>query len=1206
MRKLLFIISIFPFLALGQSQDQNYIKTTTYKQATLSSISTPGVTTANVQVSYFDGLGRPIQQIAHQQSGSGKDIVTHIEYDSFGRQTKDFLPYVNSAPSLNFIDDTTVNSDLIDFYSSYNGGTLYPFSEKELELSPLDKVKKQAAPGDVWYLGSGNEIEFDYQTNDSNDGVKLFVATATWLASNGIYDISITNSGNYAVNQLYKTITRDENHSGFTKNHTTEEFKNKEGQVILKRTYNDIIVDGVLVESQAKHDTYYVYDQYGNLTYVIPPLANGSITNLAGLCYQYKYDSRNRLVEKKLPGKQWEFIVYDKLDRPVATGPAFIPYGGTEVGWLITEYDVFGRVVKTGWKQMTVDTGSRASYQNSINSGSNPFPISQNEKLTENYYDNYSFLGTTIPTTLPESNFPIAQNVKGLQTGSWVRVLDSNNPNTFELSYTLFDDKYRPVRTHTDNYLGGYTEIDTNLDWAGKTLYTLTKHKFDTNADEIVVKDMFEYTDQDRLSIHKQQINSDPEQLIVSNTYDELGQLISKNVGGIDTTGAIGLQKVDYTYNIRGWLKQINDVNTIGNDLFAFKISYNDPVNATTALYNGNISETHWKTANDNILRTYEYFYDKLNRLTNAIYKNEASILNSYGESLTYDKNGNIQTLNRAGGLEDPMYVYEIDILKYTYHPQNKNQLIMVADTSGFPEGFKDDVDSNAALDTTEDYDYDDNGNMERDDNKGISHISYNHLNLPVEIIFNNNQNTKIGYIYNAIGQKLVKNVFSQYNGGSGGEEFKSSSRTMTTLVNNVETTVYLSGFQYKNNILQFFPTAEGYVKLDKNGQYSYVYNYTDHLGNVRLSYSDFDKNGILGNEEVVIGGDVPLSNPYIDYISPIIEENNYYPFGLKHSGYYNENEQQSYQYKFNGKELQDELGLNVYDFEARHYMPDIGRTTSYDPLAEKFYDFSPQSFFNNNPIYFIDPTGMQADGWITQIVDGEKSHTYNSTVNTVEEAKAAGYEGVTEVNTALKVSMEGEYTYNLNADGSVSDGDGNRLEATENITSFTTGAGTKISSWGLMKPYDPSQRQPLASGACTPMHFSSPFFSWGWAAKGLGYAWGSLFGTTSTNTGMAGVRALGNAGEEAVGIGASKVRIPSLTNTAKYRIPDRLTSTALEEVKNVKHLSFTRQLQDFHLYSQQNNLQMILHTRPGTTFSAPLQSAINNGTIITKTIPVK
>jgi hypothetical protein len=48
-----------------------------------------------------------------------------------------------------------------------------------------------------------------------------------------------------------------------------------------------------------------------NLTYVIPPKADMSLTQaiLDDLCYQYQYDNRNRLVAKKLPGKQWEFIV---------------------------------------------------------------------------------------------------------------------------------------------------------------------------------------------------------------------------------------------------------------------------------------------------------------------------------------------------------------------------------------------------------------------------------------------------------------------------------------------------------------------------------------------------------------------------------------------------------------------------------------------------------------------------------------------------------------------------------------------------------------------------------------------------------------------------------------------------------------------------------------------------------------------------------
>lgn len=103
----------------------------------------------------------------------------------------------------------------------------------------------------------------------------------------------------------------------------------------------------------------------------------------------------------------------------------------------------------------------------------------------------------------------------------------------------------------------------------------------------------------------------------------------------------------------------------------------------------------------------------------------------------------------------------------------------------------------------------------------------------------------------------------------------------------------------------------------------------------------------------------------------------------------------------------------------------------------------------------------------------------------------------------------------------------------------------------------------------------------------------------------LANARALAIAGEEAVGVG-SKVMIPSLTGTAKYRIPDQLTSTTLGEVKSVSHLCLTRQVTDFHMFSQQTGRQFILYTRPNTTFSGPLQNLINNGSIITKPIPIK
>jgi hypothetical protein len=187
---------------------------------------------------------------------------------------------------------------------------------------------------------------------------------------------------------------------------------------------------------------------------------------------------------------------------------------------------------------------------------------------------------------------------------------------------------------------------------------------------------------------------------LIQNEYDDLGQLIRKSVGGTDISGAASLQKIDYNYNIRGWLTNINDVkeltpSTDPTDLFAFKISYNEVTNDLAGkiepLFNGNISETFWKTAMDNIKRNYGYQYDALNRLTGSIYQKNGFETNSYNEFPTYDKNGNITTMYRTGYQDDSDQVmpFEIDKLVYGYAPTS-NRLLSVYDQSQSIDGFKD------------------------------------------------------------------------------------------------------------------------------------------------------------------------------------------------------------------------------------------------------------------------------------------------------------------------------------------------------------------------------------------------------------------------------------------------------------------------------------------------------------------------------------
>ncbi|WP_304487932.1 RHS repeat-associated core domain-containing protein, partial [Dysgonomonas sp. Marseille-P4677] len=62
--------------------------------------------------------------------------------------------------------------------------------------------------------------------------------------------------------------------------------------------------------------------------------------------------------------------------------------------------------------------------------------------------------------------------------------------------------------------------------------------------------------------------------------------------------------------------------------------------------------------------------------------------------------------------------------------------------------------------------------------------------------------------------------------------------------------------------------------------------------------------------------------------------------------------------YKYNGKELDDMHQLNLYDYSARYYESAVGRFTSVDPLAEKYYSISPYAYVANNPINAIDPRG--------------------------------------------------------------------------------------------------------------------------------------------------------------------------------------------------------------------------------------------------------
>ncbi|RST26139.1 RHS repeat domain-containing protein [Chryseobacterium lacus] len=364
------------------------------------------------------------------------------------------------------------------------------------------------------------------------------------------------------------------------------------------------------------------------------------------------------------------------------------------------------------------------------------------------------------------------------------------------------------------------------------------------------------------------------------------------------------------------------------------------PHEEATARYNGNIAEVHWAKAtgySEPTIRRYSYSYDAINRLTNANFSepNTAFPNNEfYNESMSYDLNGNVTQLSRNAPSFYGNYAEQIDELSYEY---NGNHLITVSDYSGNATGYEGGGNP---------MEYDANGNMLTMPDKYINQIGYNYLNLPNAIGIHENK-FKFLYLYRADGTKLRKltnltqqdGEFATITEYIDGFHYLTTQGTPDNNVNPVyfayEQEAFIEEMQLSPNetALRFFPTAEGFYDFENK---EYIYQYKDHLGNVRLSYKD------EGNQPIVT------------------DSNDFYPFGM--SFVRNEDEEAKFgagsyfNYKYNGKELQE---TGMYDYGARFYMPDIGRWGVVDPLAEKMPSWSPYIYVNNNPIKYIDPTGM-------------------------------------------------------------------------------------------------------------------------------------------------------------------------------------------------------------------------------------------------------
>jgi RHS repeat-associated protein len=772
-------------LPLAPSNSQNYIVTREYKIPYVSeydlTLNRPDNQVIK-SVQYLDGLGRSMQTVSVHASPLRGDIIQPISYDLMGREIKKYLPYVTADFNSDGSYRSTAITDQNTFYTTPSaiGPNIQAipnnaFSLSVYEESPLNRVIEQGAPGSVWQpvpsSTTGHTIKMEYGTNIANE-VKLWT-----VGSSG------ASSSTYSANTLYKTTSKDENWVVADGNAgVIEVFKDFDGRVVLRRKW----------ETNSKSlSTYFVYDELGNLNYVLPPAVNengkvgSALTSFVesdqeflDYIYGYHYDGKNRLTEKKIPGKGWEYMVYNILDQLVLTQDAI---QRTSNKWLFIKYDEIGRRIMNG---IMSSSSSRATWQSSFDgqtyqwesrTSSNGTGYTVNSLPTSgidyyhvlNYYDDYGFVNNPFGgASIGEAT---ALRIRGLQTGVRINTLGTNNVMA-HVNY--YDTEGRLLRIKSENLLGGTDEITKTYNFAGEVITSTRVHI--ANSTITTIANTFDYDHMDRRTSTTADI--DGQGLVVLNKleYNELGQLRQKNLHSIDG-GSTFLQNTVFDYNERGWLKKSS------SNEFNMQLDYDD---GTYPQYNGNIANQLWGSSLSNI---FTYQYDKLNRLTNGT---SSGVVMS--EIITYDVMGNIASMNRNGG----------GAATYGYSGSQLTDIIGGGLTTGS-------------------YIYDVNGNASTDGRLGTG-FTYNYLNLIETVTKSGGSPIALTYTYDATGRKLRK-------------------------VNSISstTTDYVSGIQYTNGSIDFIQTEDGRA-VNNSGTYIYEYNLSDHLGNVRATFNQHPLTGAV------------------------------------------------------------------------------------------------------------------------------------------------------------------------------------------------------------------------------------------------------------------------------------------------------------------------------------------------------------------------
>ena len=727
---------------------------------------------------YFDGFYRTVQKVDKETSsnnGIWKDFVTHIEYDEAGRTPKQYLSYPASTTTVPvgfFKTDAATDQPAVirNYYAE--SSTANTWAEIKYEESPLNRPENVRASGTGWSNSTdykGIDAAYTFNTDASTTQEQI----VKWDIGYSLTDVPQT-SGYYPLGVLTKKISIDE------KNKRVIQYTDKYGNLILKKVEVESNADEYLYEKWLS--TYYVYDDFGRLRFVIPPKATtffrdhgwniaSNLEVASELCFYYHYDEKGRTIVKHAPGAGEIHLVYDERDRLIFSQDQ--KQRDRYQQWSFTFYDEFDRIVATGLVNKnenrenlqaginnkttrdikdikiainnsteTITIHAYGSYQNGTEVY-NTFTIYDD---INNYLLHHNYVNYNIPSqanvTYPQTS-DLTFRTNGMVMGSVVRIIDANNNDNdpsndkFMKATNFYDENGRLFQRHDENIKGGEDIASFGFDFIGKVSGIVRKKNVPGTAyTNFITNTYHTYDKLGRVTAVFSNYNNTGYKKISSIDYDPFGRIKNKKLSPAYNSNN-GIESLSYDYNIHGWLTGINKQYALTTNnadqwdhYFGISLGYLSNSNQfTQSQYNGMITGAVWKTQGDNKPKKFDYTYDAAGRYTGATFHekevpsaNWTNSLVDYSVSdILYDENGNLLTLKRKGMIPGIHHGEVIDNLEYHYVKINGVELgNRLAKVIDLATSNQLPGDFKDGSNSGDDYTYDENGNLTNDENKTI------------------------------------------------------------------------------------------------------------------------------------------------------------------------------------------------------------------------------------------------------------------------------------------------------------------------------------------------------------------------------------------------------------------------------------------------------------------------------------------------------